>query len=102
MRDSKFGPALVIETLQRSGGYILGFRIDPMEALQELFKEISSLHQVFSVNPIFGIDYTVEDPVRAWRSLCPPRHAVVPLTHPRSPPARGAHETSPSTHGRRP
>ena len=40
----------------------LGFRIDPVESLQELYKEISSLHQVFSVNPIFGIDYTVEDP----------------------------------------
>jgi hypothetical protein len=32
---------------------------------QELYKEISSLHQVFSANPIFGIDFTVEDPVRA-------------------------------------
>lgn len=62
VRDSKFGPALVIETSPRSGGYILGFRIDPEEALQKLFQEISSLHQVFSVNPIFGIDYTVEDP----------------------------------------
>ncbi len=33
VRDSKFGPALVIETTGRSGGYILGFRIDPEEAL---------------------------------------------------------------------
>jgi hypothetical protein len=29
MRESKFGRALVIETVQRSGGYILGFRVDP-------------------------------------------------------------------------
>ena len=34
VRDSKFGPALVIETSQRCGGYILGFRVDPAEQLQ--------------------------------------------------------------------
>ena len=33
VRDSKFGPALVIECHQRSGGYILGFRVDPAEQL---------------------------------------------------------------------
>merc|ERR1719267_98972 len=39
VRDSKFGPALVIETSVRSGGYILGFRVDPSERLNEIFKE---------------------------------------------------------------
>ena len=34
VRDSKFGQALVIETSQRCGGYILGFRVDPIEQLQ--------------------------------------------------------------------
>ncbi len=33
IRESRFGPAMVIETSQRSGGYVLGFRIDPVEAL---------------------------------------------------------------------
>mmetsp|Transcript_56120 Transcript_56120/g.135528 ORF Transcript_56120/g.135528 Transcript_56120/m.135528 type:complete len:344 (-) Transcript_56120:133-1164(-) len=61
IRDSKFGPALVIETTPRSGGYILGFRVDPADRLQEIFKEIQSLHQVFSRNPIFGIEYTLEE-----------------------------------------
>ena len=64
MRDSRFGPALVIETTPRSGSYVLGFRCDPPEALQAVYKEISSLHQVFSTNPIFGVDFTIEDPVR--------------------------------------
>lgn len=67
IRDSKFGRALVIETSPRSGGYILGFRVDPADHvdpnayLNEIFHEIQSLWQVFSINPIFGIDYTIEE-----------------------------------------
>ena len=61
IRDSKFGPALVIETSQHSGGYILGFRVDPKERLDDIFKEVQSLHQVFSANPIFGVQYQTED-----------------------------------------
>ena len=41
-----FGPALVVNTTQRSGGYILGFRVDPAEKLKDIFKEIDSLFQV--------------------------------------------------------
>eukprot|EP01048_Picozoa_sp_COSAG05_P009289 COSAG05_NODE_753_length_7528_cov_4.065823_3_plen_409_part_00 len=37
MRESKFGRALVIETVQRSGGYILGFRVDPQDKLEGVF-----------------------------------------------------------------
>lgn len=101
MRESKFGRALVIETVARSGGcvhsqpamhppprtallhnrlrfgsffgvcdascgwldaclgtacirYILGFRVDPQDKLEGVFQELNSLHQVYSVNPIFG------------------------------------------------
>merc|ERR1712070_1192393 len=61
IRDSKFGPALVIETTSRSGGYILGFRLDPEERMQETFKEVQSLHQVFSQNPIFGVEHSIEE-----------------------------------------
>lgn len=61
VRDSKFGPALVIETAQRSGGYILGFRVDPSEALQSVFEEIRSLHEVYSNNPIFGVNHELEE-----------------------------------------
>merc|ERR1712072_1674710 len=31
VRESKFGRALVIETNQKAGGYILGFRLEPEE-----------------------------------------------------------------------
>ena len=46
MRESKFGMALVLETTAQSGGYVLGFKIDPKETLDYVFKEINSLWQV--------------------------------------------------------
>jgi Bardet-Biedl syndrome 5 protein len=58
LRESKFGLALVIESSEMSGGYVLGFRIDPQEKLQEVYKEIMSLHKTYSATPIFGVDYT--------------------------------------------
>lgn len=60
VRSSKFGPALVVETSQHSGGYILGFRVDPAERLDSVLKEITSLHAVFAVNPIFGVSHESE------------------------------------------
>eukprot|EP01059_Diplonema_ambulator_P004064 TRINITY_DN13750_c0_g1_i2.p1 TRINITY_DN13750_c0_g1~~TRINITY_DN13750_c0_g1_i2.p1 ORF type:complete len:345 (+),score=67.84 TRINITY_DN13750_c0_g1_i2:50-1084(+) len=62
IRDSKFGPAFVIETTHQSGAYVLGFRVDPPEKLQEIYKEVSSLHKVYSANPIFGVEYKTEEP----------------------------------------
>ena len=46
VRESKFGMALVLETTAQSGGYVLGFKIDPKETLDYVFKEINSLWQV--------------------------------------------------------
>ncbi|CAB1328477.1 unnamed protein product, partial [Coregonus sp. 'balchen'] len=54
IRDSKFGLALVIGNSQQTGGYVLGFKIDPMDKLQDAVKEINSLCKVYSANPIFG------------------------------------------------
>lgn len=56
IRSSKFGSALVIESIDRSGGYVLGFRADPPSRLQGIFKEIQSLYLVFSASPILGVD----------------------------------------------
>jgi len=61
VRDSKFGLALVIETMPQSGAYVLGFRIDPVELLHQTAQEIQNIHQVFSTNPIFGISHAQED-----------------------------------------
>ncbi|NXU70790.1 BBS5 protein, partial [Oreotrochilus melanogaster] len=69
IRDSKFGLALVIESSQQSGGYVLGFKIEPVEKLQEAVKEINSLHRVYSANPIFGVDYEMEEKPQALEDL---------------------------------
>jgi Bardet-Biedl syndrome 5 protein len=65
VRDSKFGWALVIDTSPKSGGYVLGFRIDPKSKLEEVFKEISTLNTVYSKNPSFGVKFTIEDKPRS-------------------------------------
>eukprot|EP00033_Pygsuia_biforma_P003251 GCRY01003563.1.p1 GENE.GCRY01003563.1~~GCRY01003563.1.p1 ORF type:complete len:344 (+),score=65.22 GCRY01003563.1:140-1171(+) len=61
IRDSKFGFALVIETMQSAGGYILGFRMDPKEKLQEMVKAIKNLYAIYAENPIFGVEFEVEE-----------------------------------------
>ena len=45
----------MIETLQQSGGYVLGFKIEPAERLKDVAREIYRLHHVFSQSPNFGV-----------------------------------------------
>ena len=47
----------------QSGGYVLGFRIDPPEKLHEAVKEIQSLYKVYSSAPVFGVEFEVDDKV---------------------------------------
>lgn len=61
VRNSKFGQALVIETTASSGGYILGFRADPVEHLEDVYTQVSQLWRVFSATPIFGVEYVIEE-----------------------------------------
>ena len=55
IRESKLGTALVVDVFPRSGGYILGFRIDPVERLQEIADEVHAMHQIYAATPIFGL-----------------------------------------------
>lgn len=73
LRDSKFGQALVIETFARAGGYILGFRIDPMEKLEQALAEIKNLHTLFSDSPVFGVDFTLETDAPVTEPVMQPR-----------------------------
>jgi len=73
VRNSKFGQALVIETTASSGGYILGFRADPVEHLEEVYTQISNLWRVFSATPIFGVDFTVEEKTTDAKENVAPR-----------------------------
>ena len=52
VRESKYGVALVLETSEFSGAYVLGFRI---ENVDDVFNEISSLFQTFKKKPYFGV-----------------------------------------------
>ncbi|XP_003386094.1 PREDICTED: Bardet-Biedl syndrome 5 protein homolog [Amphimedon queenslandica] len=63
MRESKFGLALVLETHKDTGGYVLGFRIDPQEKLRSTLQQINSLYRVFSAHPIFGVEYETDESV---------------------------------------
>uniref|UniRef100_A0A8C5LLL0 BBSome complex member BBS5 PH domain-containing protein n=1 Tax=Jaculus jaculus TaxID=51337 RepID=A0A8C5LLL0_JACJA len=51
------------------GGYVLGFKIDPVEKLQESVKEINSLHKVYSASPIFGVNYEMEEKPQPLEAL---------------------------------
>lgn len=73
VRESKFGQALVVETYARAGGYILGFRVDPKEKLEEAYKELSNLHVIFSTTPNFGVEFSVESETAPIQQLLQPK-----------------------------
>ena len=73
IRESKFGRALVIETFKAAGGYILGFRMDPVEKLEETFVELKKLWNVFTTNPIFGVQFVFESETPGLDQLLQPR-----------------------------
>jgi Bardet-Biedl syndrome 5 protein len=73
LRESKFGKALVLETFARAGGYILGFRIDPVDRLAAVAQEVQTLHKLFSTNPVFGVDFTLEEVAPTVNQLLQPR-----------------------------
>ena len=56
IRDSKFGKALVIESSESSGGYVLGFRVDPIAKLKELHNQLVNLFNIHATNPALGVE----------------------------------------------
>ena len=48
---------MVIHTAETGGSYVLGFRIDPPERLNEIYKELLSLHSIYTESPYFGLEY---------------------------------------------
>lgn len=73
VRESKFGKVLVIETYTRAGGYILGFRVDPIDKLDGVLSELQNLHQTYSNSPIFGVEFTVESAAPNLENIIKPR-----------------------------
>lgn len=58
IKESKFGTALVLETSDFSGNYILGFKL---ENLEETYSEITALYTTYTANPIFGVECALEE-----------------------------------------
>lgn len=54
---------LVIETNGYSGGFTLGFRIDPKDRLRSVTKELLSLIRIHSQTPEFGVHFVTSDEV---------------------------------------
>ena len=50
----------MLETFAKAGGYILGFRVDPQDKINQVFQELQSFFQVYSAGPLFGVDFAVE------------------------------------------
>lgn len=65
--SAKFGSALVVETSQQSGGYVLGFKVDPRETLDYVQKEISSLLQVRLRHLVCDVLSAGRQPTRQWQ-----------------------------------
>lgn len=63
----------MLETYAKSGGYILGFRVDPQDRISEVYKEIHSLFQIYSVGPIFGVDFSLEAETPNLEALLVPK-----------------------------
>ncbi|KAG5446153.1 Bardet-Biedl syndrome 5 protein [Clonorchis sinensis] len=61
IQNSKFGKALAIETSKQCGGYLLGFRTDPIDKLTDIQKQLISLWQLYNKNPIFGEELSHEE-----------------------------------------
>ena len=68
-RKSKFGKALVVHTHKNAGGYILGFRIDPVELLERIFQQIQVLRKNFASKPIYGIEFKLDTDEHSTSSL---------------------------------
>ncbi|CAG2162505.1 unnamed protein product [Oppiella nova] len=60
VRESKFGVALVIESTESSGGYVLGFRIDPPDRLNAVYSELCNLFAIHSTQPDLGVESYLE------------------------------------------
>ena len=55
LKDTKFGRALCVKCTDRSGGYVLGFRVDPADKVEPLHHELRALAATYSQNPYLGI-----------------------------------------------
>ncbi|XP_029641266.1 Bardet-Biedl syndrome 5 protein homolog [Octopus sinensis] len=63
IQQSKYGLALSIAVSELSGGYLLGFRVDPQEKLKQVAKVLDSLFQASKIKPDFGVHCKINSKV---------------------------------------
>lgn len=63
VKMSKFGKALVLGVFRNAGGFVLGFRIDPQDKLQGVYREMQSMWHTYAQRPDFGIPPDVLTPL---------------------------------------
>jgi Bardet-Biedl syndrome 5 protein len=61
LKDTKYGRALVVESSPSSGHYLLGFRIDPQERVEELFHRLEAKLLACDEHPYFGIEIVEQE-----------------------------------------
>jgi Bardet-Biedl syndrome 5 protein len=62
--------ALVLETSEFSGGYVLGFKVDKLE---EVYTEVNNLFKTYSISPVFGVEVTFDDVEQNLDAVTVPR-----------------------------
>ena len=70
IRESKYGTALVLETSEFSGGYVLGFKVEEVE---EVYTEINRLFQAYIATPFFGVESVFEEAEKNLDEVTIPR-----------------------------
>ena len=75
IRVSRFGTALVIESSDHSGAYVLGFRVDPLPRLHHLHRHLLRLYNTHALHPILDCltdqDLAAESPAPAAQQSPP-------------------------------
>ena len=70
IRESKYGTALVLETSEISGNYVLGFKV---EQIDEVYTEINRLFQAYIASPFFGVESVYEEAEKNISEVTIPR-----------------------------
>lgn len=76
-QESKYGKALVIETCEMAGMYVLGFRIDPPSVVPELAVRLGKLWHLCHSRPDFGVHVEkpkVEEPTTKQPFISQPQN----------------------------
>lgn len=61
MQKSKYGEVLIIHLQTSIKAITFGFRIDPIEKLRQLERQVFNLWRIYHDKPIFGVDVEEED-----------------------------------------